>query len=157
MDAPPINVFGTLENTDFVEDVIRARFSNCEKATGEDGSILMSVYDGDLKFSINVNPNYFESDDHIQRRGLLGYLEQFAMTEERKHQLFDFVGHLRFAVSFMLEPALDAHPFLDVIHEVAERGLGVVFEPQMVKDCKGRLLASQGGDSDKDAVFPRYE
>ena len=154
MDAPPINVFGTLDDCDFVHEIVSARFGKVKVESGDDGSSLMVVYQGDVAFLINVHPTYFSDDDHIQRRGLLGYLDQFAMTSERKNALADIVGHLTFAVSFVLEPNLDEHPYLDLIHQVAERSKGVIFEPQEFKDDKGRILASQGGDYNRASVFP---
>jgi hypothetical protein len=101
---------------------------------------------------------YAEPNWSTQMAGMRGYFAGFPDTD-RREQVLLLTTSLQFSLGTLFEPDFDAEgdPRLDVLFEIAKLLDGVLFTPSSLRDARGRVLFSAGGEDNEDpeAVWPR--
>ncbi|MCI0463491.1 MAG: DUF4272 domain-containing protein [Gemmataceae bacterium] len=105
------------------------------------------------------DPEYYsEPNWSAQMSGMRGYFSRFPDTG-RKARVLTLTTSFRFSLGTLFEPDFDPEgdPRLDLVFAVAELLDGVLFTPSSLRDARGRILFSAGGEDEEDpeAVWPR--
>jgi len=101
---------------------------------------------------------YSEPNWSAQMSGMRGYFSRFPDTA-RKERVLMLPTSFRFSLGTLFDPDFDpaGDPRLDLVFAVTELLDGVLFTPSSLRDARGRILFSAGGEEqeDPDAVWPR--
>jgi hypothetical protein len=159
MAMEPITLFARIAEPARVARRLRELVPSAQIDGSDDGWRKAVAVFGERKLTFTYDPAYCSEPSWSQQmNGMRGYFSRFPRTD-RQSKVLLLTTSFRISIGTLFDPDFepDGDPRLDLVYEIAESLDGVLFTPSSLRDARGRILISTGGeeDEDPDAVWPK--